>query len=293
MFISRSLILSASFVSLVAFGAMAQTPAPAAAPAAPAMPATSAATPAAANGPITRDQLPSLVRETLMNDPEIIKDAIQKLREKAEAEANQKAAEGLAKNKDALFGDTSSPSVGGSDADVTIVEFFDYNCGHCRNVFSTVNQLLEQDPKLRVIFKEFPIFGGESDSASHAALAVHSIAKDKYFKFHSGLMTYKGTINSKAVNEVAKKLGISADKLKAEMAKPEIAAIIEKNHALGESIGIRGTPAFIVGSELIPGEIPLDALKEKIAKLRAGGTAAATPAAAATPPAPPAPPSGK
>lgn len=277
---SRFLILSATLFSLLAVPAFAQAqPAPTPAPA----PA------AAAAGPVTRDQIPGLVREAIMNDPEIIKDAIQKLREKAEADAKKQAMEGLTRNKDALYNDASAPVAGSSNPDVTIIEFFDYNCGHCRNVFATVNSLIEQDPKVRVIFKEFPIFGGDSDSAARAGLAVHSMSKDKYFKFHAGLMTYKGTINSKAVNEVAKKLGINTDKLKAEMAKEEITKILENNHMVGQDIGIRGTPAFIVGDELIPGEIPLEALKEKIAKLR-GGPAAAAPAAAV--PAMMAPPGG-
>lgn len=252
------------------FAALLLTSASAFAQSAPATPA-----PAAANAPITREQLPALVREAIMNDPEIIKDAIQKLREKAESEARMKTVKGLADNKEALYNDPASPAEGPANADVTVVEFFDYNCGHCRNVVSSVSKALETDKKLRFIFKEMPIFGGDSDKAAKAALAVHAIAKDKYFKFHQALMTYKGNANEKAIMDIAKDLGINAEKLKTEMAKPEIAAQIAKNHELAEKIGIRGTPAFIIGDEMIPGEIPLEAMKAKIAKLREGNPKAA------------------
>lgn len=257
-------LLATSVVSLAAFSAGAQTQ-----PAA--MPAAVPAKVNNASSPITREELPALVRQAILDNPEVIKDAIQKLREKSEAEGRKQAADALAKNKDAMFNDPSSPVAGSTAPDVSIAVFYDYNCPHCRNILPAITDLIAQDPKVRFIFKEYPIFGGDSNTAAIAALAVHRIAKDKYFDFFKALMKNPGKIDSKAINAIAKKMGINEAKLKAEMAKPEINGIIDNNHRLGESLGIRGTPAFVIGDEIIAGEVPLNELLARVAKARSGG----------------------
>ncbi len=294
-------LLSAScLVSTVAF---AQTPAPAAAtPTAPA---------SAANAPVTRDQIPALVKEALINDPSILNEAVEKMRDQQEADAKKQAKEAIAKNKAGLFSDAKSPSVGdAATADITIVEFFDYHCGYCKQVLPSITELINKDKKVRVVFKEFPILSEDSVLASRAALAVNNIAKDKYFAFHTAMMAGKGKYDEKFIMDEAKKLGIDTAKLKAEIASPDISAMLDNNRKIGEAIGVRGTPAIIIGEEFFPGAMSyadlqkaVDGVRSSAAKKPAAAPAAAfaapvapvitSPAAPATAPMIPTPPEKK
>lgn len=276
MHFSRFTALTLSAIALP-FIALAQTPAAAPAAAAP------------STAPITRAELPALVKEALMNEPEMIMQAVQKMREKQQAEAEKKTTESIAANKAGLFNDADSPSVGDEKtADITIVEFFDYHCGYCKHMLPTITQLLKDDKKVRVVFKEFPILSEDSALAARAAVAVNRIAKDKYFAYHTALMKHEGKYEEKNLLEMAQKEGIDSAKLKAEMAKPEVTAVLDKMRKLGEDIGVRGTPAIVMNDHFLPGAADVDEMKRMIANVRAGrkpddnGTApAAAPAAAA------------
>lgn len=296
MSLTRALFFSTALICLP-LAAQAEPPpppTPAAAiqtpPAAPVKPvAMPAQAPAAAA--VSRQELPALVKDIILNDPDIVMQAIQKLREKQAMEAKQKAAEALTKHRDELFNDANSPGIGDAKtADVTLVEFFDYHCGYCKHMLPDLAKLAKEDKKLRIVFREFPILGEDSVTAARAALAVHRVAKDKYFDFHSALMKQQGKFDEKTLLDIAKKVGVNADKVKAEMAKPEVAAMIEKNRELAESLGIRGTPAIIVGNEFMPGAMSYDDMKKAIEAARAAGKpaeaapAATAPAAAAAAP---------
>lgn len=257
-----ALLSSSILVSSVAF---AQAPAPAA-PATPVAPA--------ANAPVTRDQIPALVKEALINDPSILTEAIEKVRANKEAESKKQAKEGVATHKNELYSDPNSPVVGAADADVTIVEFFDYHCGYCKQLLPTIAKMLETDKKIRVVFKEFPILSEDSVLASRSALAVNRIAKDKYFAFHTALMAVKGRYDEKTIFDEAKKLGIDTAKLKVEIAKPEIDAILESNRKLGEALAITGTPVTVIGSELNSGALPFDMIQKIVADARAAAKTA-------------------
>jgi protein-disulfide isomerase len=262
---SFSKIFTAAFSAscLVALPVLAQTTSPAV---------------AAANAPVTRDQIPQLVREALINDPTILKDAVEKMQSKQEEDMQKQAKEGIAKNKDKLIADMDSPSVGAKDADVTVVEFFDYHCGYCKKILPDMLQLIEKDKKVRVIFKEFPILSEDSALASRAAIAVNRIAKDKYLDFHKAIFEMKGKFEEKSLFAEAKKLGVDSAKLKAEMAKPEIDAELEKNRKLAADMGIRGTPAVIIGDEFMPGAVPYEALQKAVDATRAAGKKTTSPA---------------
>jgi len=221
------------------------------------------------NAPVTREQIPALVREALMNDPEMVKDAIEKLQIKQEEESKKQAKSNIVKNKADLFSSDSSPVVGDAKADVTIVEFFDYHCGYCKMFVPTIVELLEKDKKVRVVFKEFPILSEDSMLASRVALAVNRLDKSKYFDFHKAVFAMKGRFDEKNLFAEAKKLGLDEAKLKAELAKPEIDAELEKNRKLADALAIRGTPAVIVGDEVFPGKISYDELKKAVDAARA------------------------
>jgi len=229
-------------------------------------------TPAAANAsaPVTRGEIPALVKEALMNEPEIIMEVAKKLREKQEEEAKKQAAAGLKKFKDDLFNNPNSPVVGPADADVTIVEFFDYHCGYCKHMLPVVNDLMKEDKKVRFVFKEFPILSEDSVLAARAALAVSRVSKDKYFAFHQELMKANVKFDEKMLLDTAKKVGVDSAKVKAEMAKPEVTAILDKNREIAGALGVSGTPALIMGESITPGAIDLPTIKKMVAAVRAG-----------------------
>lgn len=295
--LSRKLLITVSAVCLLPLAALAQTatpPAPGAdAPAsvvpgaaanptaaattaatAAAVPATApvaAATPApAAAAPVTHGELPALVEQILVENPDIVMKAAQKMREKQVADSKKQASQSLEQHKSDIYGDTTSPTIGDPKGDVTVVEFFDYHCGYCKQMMPSLQQLAKDDKKVRIIFREFPILSEDSVTASRAALAVNNIAKDKYFDFHMALMKTTGKFDEKAIMAAAKKVGINTDKLKTEMASNDITAQLDKNRELGESLGIRGTPALIVDDQLVPGAMPYDDLKKMIEQIRSG-----------------------
>ena len=231
--------------------------------------AFAATTPAAAA--LTKADVAAIVKETIMNDPEIVMQAIQKLQEKKAVDAKKDAAVALEKNHAAIFNNPDMPSTGASaaDADVTIVEFFDYHCGYCKHFLPELAKVVAADKKLRVLLIDFPILSEDSVMAAKAAIAANRLDKTKYFAFHTELMKQSGKYDEKAIADAAKKVGLKPDALKAEMAKPEVAAILDKNRALASDLGISGTPGLIIGNEVVPGAMSADEMTKLIAAARA------------------------
>lgn len=225
--------------------------------------------PASAQGtPVTREQLPAMIKEILLNDPAILSEVIEKMQANQEGIMMAKAKEQIAKNKKEIYSDPSSPAVGPADADVTFVEFFDYHCGYCKQALGSISKLMDSDKKVKFIFKEYPILSEDSRLASKAALAVSRLDKDKYFEFHKAMFNVSGQITEGIILAEAKKLGIDEDKLKKEMYKPEIEAILNKNKELGATIGAVGTPSIIIGESFYPGAIPYEVMKKAIDEVR-------------------------
>ena len=202
-------------------------------------------------------------------NPEAIIKSVQNMQQKAMADRMKDAQKNIATKKDELFKDKSSAQFSPSGYNVTIVEFFDYNCGYCKKAQATVEELLKEDKKVRVVFKEFPILGQASVEMSQVSIAVNLVDPSSYKKFHDALMTSNEKGKEGAL-KVAKMVGINMSKLEStlEKDKSKIEAIIQKNIALGSSIGVSGTPGFVIGEELIPGALELAAFKEKIAAAR-------------------------
>jgi len=150
-----------------------------------------------------------------------------------------------------------------------MVEFFDYNCGWCKKGLPEVMNLIEQDKNLRVVLKEFPIFGGDSDYAAKAAIAAKK--QGKYWELHTALLGHEGKVTRDVVDETAKALGLDLEKLKADMDSPEVAQVIAGNQALAQSLAINGTPAFIIDTPLTPGYLPASDLLATIEAVRGQG----------------------
>jgi protein-disulfide isomerase len=214
------------------------------------------------------DPFEQRVREYLLKNPEVIMEALQVLQERqrvAEAENLKRA---IAEHSEEILKDPAAPVGGNPDGDVTLVEFFDYNCPYCRRVAPTVTALEEADPDVRLIYKEFPILGPGSQFAARAALA--SRRQGKYVAFHNALMQATGQVTEATVMKVAREVGLDTGQLRADVQDPAIDEAIARNLQLADALGITGTPSFIIGEEVVPGAVDLRTLQSLIAQARRG-----------------------
>ena len=222
--------------------------------------------------PEQRKAVSDLVRETLLKNPEIIQDALIELERRnqvAQADSQRKAVDA---ERARLTDPATSAIVGNPQGDVTIVEFMDYNCGFCKRAMDDVRALMKDDPKLKVVIKDFPILGPDSVEASRVALAVkNQLQGQKYFDFHVKLMATRGRINGAKALEVAKESGADVERVRKEMESAPVRAAIEDTVALGDRLGLTGTPAFILGDEVVFGAVGAAALKGRIDSLRKCG----------------------
>ena len=215
-----------------------------------------------------QEMIEETIRDYLLSHPDVMIEVSDILRARQEAVEADAARLNLASYREELLNDPAAPVAGNPNGDVTLVEFFDYHCTYCKRVMPAMMQSLGEDPGLRIVYKEFPILGPDSVIASRAALAVHRIVPDTYLDFHIALMSSRARLNEMRILGIAEELGIDTDALQAEMKNPEIAAIIERNRALAEALGINGTPGFVIGDRVIPGAIDIETMRGLIAEAR-------------------------
>jgi protein-disulfide isomerase len=211
-------------------------------------------------------EIRSLVREFLLRNPEVVVEALQAYDEKQKLEVASAQLTTIRQRQAEIFADPQTPSSGAANADVTIVEFFDYRCQYCRQVQPTLAQIARSDQKLRIVYKELPILGPDSVVASRAALAAN--LQGQYLRMRTALLARRGPLDEAAVFATATELGIDLVRLKADMNRPEIGAQIERNRALARDLGIRGTPAFVIGEQIVPGAIDLETMQGLVARAR-------------------------
>jgi protein-disulfide isomerase len=226
-----------------------------------------ASAPAAATTALTKEQIDQTIHDYIMNNPKLIMESVDNFQRKNMRDREAHASEDVKKNRDVLTKDASSPEAGDPKGDVTVVEFFDYNCHFCKGSFPAVQSLLDKDKKVRVVFKEFPILGPSSETAAKWALAADK--QKKYFEFHKAMMDNKEQINDELLERVAKSVGMDVDKAKMDISSPDVAGQLAKNRALAEQLDINGTPAFIIGDDISRGAIPEDEMEQKITAIRA------------------------
>ncbi|HEX9789348.1 MAG TPA: DsbA family protein [Kiloniellales bacterium] len=221
-------------------------------------------------GGFTADQaqgIESIVREYLLAHPEVLVEALteyQKRQKLAEEELRQQA---IAARFQELTEDPAAPVLGNPEGDVVVIEFFDYRCPYCKKVAEMVRDAVADDGKVRLVMKEFPILGPQSVQAARAALAA--ALQNKYEAFHFALMLQPGDMSDIHIETIAGQVGLDVPRLRSDMKSPEIAAAIERNIALAEMVGIRGTPAFVIGKTLVPGAIDAETFRQLIAEARA------------------------
>ncbi len=217
---------------------------------------------------LERKRIEQIVREYLIQNPEVLVEAMQALEAKRNAQRAAEAQVSIRRNKARIYADPEDPVGGNPRGDVTIVEFFDYRCGFCKRVAPTVEEALAKDGKIRLVYKEFPVLGPPSVLAARAALA--SKAQGKYLAFHKALMEARISFDEASIIKLAARVGIDTSRLQKDMRSPRVQAAIDKNRALARTLGIRGTPAFIVGEKLFPGAVSAEQLERMIREARGG-----------------------
>ena len=214
------------------------------------------------------DQVNKLIHDYFMNNPKALIDAI------AHAEASMKQDEEsqtkalIQSHREELEQDPTSPVIGNPKGDETIVEFFDYRCPYCKVTAPTLQTLIGQDQKVRVVMKEFPILGKESVFASRVALVARK--HGKYAEFHEAMFALKTKVDDDRTLEVAKSVGLDPAQVKKEAESPEIDAILKHNYDLAKTLDITGTPSFVIGDTLLPGAVELKDFQDAIAAVRKG-----------------------
>lgn len=236
-----------------------------ASPEAGAAPAQIAAATGASFTGAQKAELETLIKDYIMNNPKVLMDSVNNMRTAEQKSQEDGAIQALKDNSDYLF-KGPLPDVGSKNADITIVEFFDYNCGYCKQGYEAVQQGLDNDKNLRFVFVDFPILSDASHLASRYALAAQK--QGKYFELHRELMKFKGPKTEESILGLAKTAGLDVEKLKVDVNSPDVEAAIKKNTELAQKLAITGTPAFIIGDQIIRGYIPYEGMKTMIADQR-------------------------
>jgi protein-disulfide isomerase len=237
--------------------------------------ALSAAAPAPAQqsfAPEQRGEIEKIIREYLLAHPEVLQDAMAELEKRQTAEDAQKHLAVIKENSDQIFNSPRQVNLGNPQGDVTMVEFFDYNCAFCKRAMADMLDLLKNDPKLKIVLKEFPVLGEGSVQAAQVAVAVRMQDKTgkKYLDFHTKLLGGRGAADKARALAVAKEVGFDMARLDKDMQSDEVKQTMEENFKLAEGLGLNGTPSYVFPAEVVVGAVGLPGLKEKVNSARCG-----------------------
>lgn len=216
-----------------------------------------------------RDEIGVIVREYLLQNPEVLIEMSQELEKRQKLAEGESRKAALTANADEIFRSPDDFVAGAAKSDVTMVEFFDYNCPWCKKSMPIIKSLMESDKGLKLVLKEFPILGENSEYAAKAAIAAK--AQGKYMEFHFAMYEHEGKIDAGVVDGIAQSLGLDVAKMKTDMESPAVAEIISRNRKLAETLGINGTPGFVIDDEIIPGYVPKEGLAAAIKDVRDSG----------------------
>lgn len=215
-----------------------------------------------------RSEIENIVRSYLLENPELLRDMTEALQAKETAERDKRNVQLVMDNKESLYKSEHDYVYGNKKGDIGVVEYFDYNCAWCKRALTEVQKLADQDPNVRVVMKEFPIFGADSEFAAKAAMAA--VRQDKYWDLHVALMQQK-RVTKDSVLQSAKELGLDIDRLQKDMQDPEIGKALRETAEIATKLDIQGTPAFIIDTSVNVGFVPVDGLKSMIADARSKG----------------------
>ncbi len=219
-----------------------------------------------------RGEIERIVHDYLIAHPEVLQEAMAELEKRQTAVEAEKHKTAVKQHAQALFSSPRQVVLGNPAGNVTFVEFFDYNCGYCKRAMSDMLTLLKDDPKLKVVLKEFPVLGPGSVEAAQVAVAVRMQDKTgkKYLEFHQKLLGGRGQADKAHALAVAKEIGMDMGRLDKDLASPEVKSTLEENFKLAEALGLNGTPSYVIGSDVVIGAVGLSALQEKVNTARCG-----------------------
>jgi protein-disulfide isomerase len=229
-----------------------------------------AAAPAQTFSDDQRHEIENIVKDYLLKHPEVLQDVMAAMDKKQQEADAEKARSTIKENNATLFNSPHEVVLGNPQGDVTMVEFFDYNCGFCKRALLDMLTLLKTDPNIKFVLKEFPVLGEGSVEAAHVAVAarMQDATGKKYIEFHQKLLGGRGPADKAHALAVAKEVGFDMARIEKDMASDEVKTTIDEDMKLADALGVSGTPSYVVGSELVVGAVGLDTLKEKISAER-------------------------
>ena len=219
-----------------------------------------------------KKRIEEIVREYLLANPEILAEMQEAYERRQNDERVAAAKAALEERREQIFSSPYQTEVGNPEGDVTIVEFFDYNCPYCGRALEDMNVLLKADPNLRFVLKEVPIIRPESVGAHRISLGVYALAPEKYAEFHNRLFDVEGVKTDQVALDLAVELGLDRDQVIAAANKDDVTEAFREGTQLAEALGITGTPSYVIGDEIVFGALGVDALREKIANVRECGS---------------------
>jgi protein-disulfide isomerase len=217
--------------------------------------------------PASQSNVEQIIHDYILGHPEVLMESLRAAKQKDEDHIADIRKSMIGSFRKELLHDPYTPSFGNPNGDVTVVEFFDYRCPYCRQVEPHLQSLLKDDPGVRLVLKEFPILGPASVYAARATLAAQR--QDMQAKMHQALMSTKPNFDEATVLKIAGEVGLDLDRLKVDMASPEVDAEMARTMRIAKALQLKGTPAFVIGSEVVPGGTDLETLKELVAEARA------------------------
>lgn len=219
-----------------------------------------------------RAEIEGFIKDYLIKHPEVLEEAMKELEKRQTVAEAEKAQKAVSDNATALFDSPRQVVLGNPKGDVTMVEFFDYNCGYCKRAMTDMMELMKSDPNLRVVLKEFPVLGEGSVQAAQVAIALNMQDKGgkKYLDFHQKLLNGRGQADKAKAMAAAKDAGADMARLDKDMGSPEVKATLEETFKLAEPLGLNGTPSYVIGKNVVIGAVGVAELKSKINTARCG-----------------------
>jgi protein-disulfide isomerase len=213
-----------------------------------------------------RREIERIVKDYLIAHPEVLQEVLSEVEKRQNAAELEKQIAGVRQHKEVLFNSVHQVTLGNPKGDVTMVEFFDYNCGYCKRALSDMLQLIKTDPNLKVVLKEYPVLGPGSLEAAQVAVAVRMQDKTgkKYLDFHQRLLSGHGPADKARALAAAKEAGFDMARIEKDLASEEVRETIQENIKVADAIGLNGTPSYIIGSDVVIGAQGYDVLKEKV-----------------------------
>ena len=220
---------------------------------------------------LDRQEVGQIVRDYLLENPGLLEEVIDALeQEQFEAQAHAQR-QAIADNRETIFNPDHAFVAGNPDGDITLVEFFDYNCPYCRQMVPILMELIDSDPELRLVLWDWPVLGQQSVEAARVALAVKRLAPESFLEFHRALADQRGQVDGDRAAAIAEEIGIDGDDLAEAMTSEEIDTALSESVRLGQQLRLQGTPSYIVGDEVLGGAVGPDRLRERIAQTRESG----------------------